>query len=280
MPSAVFICLTGGWPIQAKLPRHQLIEQPSIPGQYRCGTLNPPGALAAGRPHRPNYFPVARVGTLANSISPLTVYHQRVNEVTGFGVTAFILAGGKSTRMGRDKAFIELGGQTLLARALNLSRAVAAECSIAGDPGKFAAFGPVVEDIFPDCGPLGGIHAALRNSHTELNLILAVDLPALTPQFLEYLVAAARKSTALVIVPHAGGALQPLCAIYRREFAEVAERALRRRRNKIDVLFSEIETRVLGEEELLRAGFTPEIFHNLNTPEQWVEAGMKYPRET
>jgi molybdopterin-guanine dinucleotide biosynthesis protein A len=199
------------------------------------------------------------------------VYHRRVDEVMESDVTAFILAGGKSLRMGRDKAFVELGGQTLLGRALDVASVVTRDCRIVGDPAKFAVFGPVVEDIFRDCGPLGGIHAALLSAKGELNLMLAVDLPFMEVKFLEYLIVQARETSAVVTVPHAGGGLQPLCAIYRRKFAEVAERALRERKNKIDPLFAEVETRVLDEGELSRAGFLPDIFRNLNTLEHWEE---------
>jgi molybdopterin-guanine dinucleotide biosynthesis protein A len=200
------------------------------------------------------------------------VYHRRVDEVVESDVTAFILAGGKSLRMGRDKAFVELGGQTLLGRALDVASVVTRDCRIVGDPAKFAVFGPVVEDIFRECGPLGGIHAALLSAKGELNLMLAVDLPFMEVKFLEYLIVQARETSAVVTVPHAGGGLQPLCAIYRRKFAEVAERALRERKNKIDPLFAEVETRVLDEGELTRAGFSPDIFRNLNTPEHWEKA--------
>src|SRR6267378_5266072 len=89
------------------------------------------------------------------------VYHRTMNGTTP-DVTAFILAGGKSTRMGTDKAFAALDGRTLLARALDLARSVAPDVRVVGDAAKFAAFAPVVEDVFRDCGPLGGIHAALR----------------------------------------------------------------------------------------------------------------------
>src|SRR5690348_1515752 len=92
-------------------------------------------------------------------------------------VAAFILAGGKSTRMGADKAFVPLDGRTLLARALDLARSVTPDVRIVGNPETFASFAPVVEDVFRDRGPLGGIHAALRASTKELNLILAVDVP-------------------------------------------------------------------------------------------------------
>ena len=200
------------------------------------------------------------------------MYHQRVDQATAFGVAAFVLAGGKSTRMGQDKAFLELGGCTLLAHALDLAGTVAQDMRIVGDANKFAAFGSVVEDVYHERGPLGGIHAALVSSTTELNLMLAVDLPFLRPEFLQYLILEARRTGAVVTVPRAGGGLQPLCAVYRRAFAEVAERSLRQGRNKIDPLFAEVETRVVSEEDLSLAGFSGEMFRNLNTPEEWEEA--------
>ena len=184
-------------------------------------------------------------------------------------LTAFILAGGKSTRMGVDKAFVQLDGRTLLARALELARGLASEVRIVGDVAKFEKFGPVVEDIFQNCGPLGGIHAALRASATDLNLILAVDVPFLAAQFLSYMIEqAVNCSSASAVVPRAAGGWQPLCAVYRRSFAEGAETALRAGHNKIDRLFDLLEIRVIDEDELVRAGFSLEIFRNLNTPEE------------
>src|SRR5712692_4683262 len=177
------------------------------------------------------------------------MYHQRVDQATAFGVAAFVLAGGKSTRMGKDKAFLELGGRTLLAHALDLAGTVARDVRIVGEANKFAAFGSVVEDVYHERGPLGGIHAALASTTTELNLMLAVDLPFLQPEFLKYLISEARKTGALVTVPRAGGGLQPL--------------------------FAEVETRVLGEEDLSRAGFSEGMFRNLNTPEEWEEAKLE-----
>ncbi|MGA8270282.1 MAG: molybdenum cofactor guanylyltransferase [Candidatus Sulfotelmatobacter sp.] len=184
-------------------------------------------------------------------------------------LTVFILAGGKSTRMGVDKAFIKLNGQTLLARSLDLARSVAADVRVAGSPEKFAEFAPAVGDIFPDRGPLGGIHAALRASRTDLNLMLAVDMPVLPVAFLEYLIDQARSAPkATAVVPRDNGRSQPLCAIYRRNFVATAETALLAGRNRIDSLYSEIEVRVIEKEEWMRKGFSSAIFRNLNTPEE------------
>jgi molybdopterin-guanine dinucleotide biosynthesis protein A len=192
-------------------------------------------------------------------------------------VTAFILAGGKSTRMGADKAFVTLDGRTLLARALELARGVASDVRIVGDPVKFAAFAPVVEDVFRGCGPLGGIHAALRASQTELNLMIAVDVPFVSVALLQYLIERARSSEAPATVPRCGGGWQPLCGVYRREFAKVAEKALREGRYKIDALFDAGVCEV-GEEELRAGGFCVEMFRNLNTPEELAEAGERPAR--
>jgi molybdenum cofactor guanylyltransferase len=183
------------------------------------------------------------------------------------GVSAFVLAGGKSTRMGTDKAFVEFGGCTLLARALQVATSTCSEAWIVGARQTFAAFGQVVEDVFPNHGPLGGIHAALRTSNSDLNFLLAVDLPFVEVGFVRFLLDQAQSSKAMVTVPHAARGWQPLCAVYRKPFADVAEAALHQGANKIDLLFAKVDVRAIEESELKKAGFSPEMFRNLNTPE-------------
>lgn len=195
------------------------------------------------------------------------MYHRHVEDLT-----AFILAGGKSSRMGQDKAFLELAGKTLLARSLVLAHTVTPQVQIVGDLQKFSSFGQVVPDIYPERGPLGGIHAALSATATTLNLIVAVDLPYLTPQFLRYLIHEACASQAMVTLPRAAGGFQPLCAIYQKSFVELAEKSLQAGRNKIDPLFVNVPLRTLEEHELLFHGFGPAMFGNVNTPEEWEKA--------
>jgi molybdenum cofactor guanylyltransferase len=186
---------------------------------------------------------------------------------------AFVLAGGQSTRMGVDKAFVQFEGRTLLAHALALAKSVTSDVRIAGSPEKFAAFGEVVEDEFPQHGPLAGIHAALRASSSELNLMLAVDMPFVEVRFLEYLLGeAVRHESAMVTIPRAAGAWQTLCAVYRKPFADLAEQALRQGKNKIDPLFRDIEMRIVEEHELTQQNFSPEMFRNLNTLEELKQA--------
>jgi molybdopterin-guanine dinucleotide biosynthesis protein A len=200
----------------------------------------------------------------------------------------FVLAGGKSSRMGggtakdKDKAFLEIRGQTLLDRALAVMGTVCARVAIVGDPAKFTKYGSsksesskyesLVADVFPGCGPLAGIHAALLYSSAELNLMLAVDMPFVSTELLAFLFAAAQESDAIVIVPRSGKGLQPLCAIYRRDFSTVAEQALRAGKYKIDAAFSSVSVRVIEEVELAAAGFSEQNFFNVNTPHDRLAA--------
>jgi len=201
----------------------------------------------------------------------------------------FLLAGGKSSRMGSgiDKAFMDFAGQALLDRALATMGAVCDRVAIVGAPAKFtnyaaakyasAKYGPVVADVFPGCGPLAGIHAALVNSSADFNLMLAVDMPFVSPKLLSFLFAAAEGGDedgdeggdqhAIVTVPRTGQGLQPLCAVYRRDFAAAAEQALRAGKYKIDAVFSAVSIRVIEASELAAAGFTEQSFFNVNTPE-------------
>jgi molybdopterin-guanine dinucleotide biosynthesis protein A len=178
----------------------------------------------------------------------------------------FVLAGGTSSRMGADKAFLEFQGQTLLERALALIGRVSPSVAIVGDRARFSTYGSVVEDVYTGCGPLAGIHAALAHSSAELNLMLAVDLPFVSEGPLSYLFSAAEQSGAVVTVPRTGKGFQPLCAVYRREFANIADRALQAGKYKIDALFGGLDLRVIEESELDKAGFSERNFFNVNTP--------------
>lgn len=186
-------------------------------------------------------------------------------------VTAFVLTGGKSERMGSDKALLQLpDGQTMLEHALALGASVAGETRIVGPRGRYAQFawaGSLIEDVFAGKGPLGGIHAALSSSTTEWNLVLAVDAPLITRELLQWLVRRAQASNTTVTVPRIGGRLQTLCAVYRKNFGEVAQRALEQDRNRIETLYGEVTTEVVDEAELRGEGFGPELFANCNTAE-------------
>jgi molybdenum cofactor guanylyltransferase len=183
--------------------------------------------------------------------------------------TAFILVGGKSSRMGSDKALLSLGGQSLLTQALLTASAVASTVRISGSKDRYAKFGDVVEDIYRDCGPLGGIHAALSATSTDLNLMLSVDMPRMTSKFLKWLLERASASPELILVPDAAGGPQPLCAVYRPGALPAVTQALQSGKYKIGRLFSKVPTRVLTELEIVSSGFSVTIFQNVNTPDEY-----------
>jgi molybdenum cofactor guanylyltransferase len=184
-------------------------------------------------------------------------------------VTAFVLAGGRSSRMGTDKALLHFGDKSLLQRALQTAAAVAGNVYIVGARERYATFGEVIEDIHPGCGPLGGIHAALTATGTDLNLILSVDMPLMSAEFLTWLIQQAEEIPELIAVPNAAGGLQPLCATYRQAVANIAEKALQERDYKVGHLFARAPTHILAEQEIVAAGFSAEIFQNINTPEEY-----------
>jgi molybdopterin-guanine dinucleotide biosynthesis protein A len=146
-------------------------------------------------------------------------------------MNAFVLAGGRSTRMGRDKALIEFRGRPLIEHALDKLRALGFAPRIAGSRQDLSAFAPVIPDNYgPDnytaLGPLAGIEAALAAGNEELSLFLPVDLPLLPVEFLRWMSARALQTAALATIPRLQGWPQPLCAVYHRALLPHARAAL------------------------------------------------------
>jgi len=190
--------------------------------------------------------------------------------------TAFILAGGRSTRMGADKAMLELGSDKLLERAIRVCKRACSTVALIGEKKRLRPFGWVIEDVFRGQGPLAGIHAALSSkAASEFNLFLAVDMPSVTTDLLRFLVHTAEESNAVVIVPRVEDHLQTLCAIYRPGFRRVAEEALLAGHNKIDPLFHQVRTRIVEQSELKSLGFSAELFDNVNTPDEFKKIQRK-----
>ena len=143
--------------------------------------------------------------------------------------SAVILAGGKSSRMGRDKAWLEVGGRTLLARQIKLGRELgAAEIFISGRADvDYSAFGcQVLQDKFPDAGPLAGIERALAAAKSPLLLVLAVDLPAMGVEFLRQLMTDCLDSFG--VIPKLANNIEPLAAFYPKAAHAMAVASLER----------------------------------------------------
>ena len=143
-------------------------------------------------------------------------------------LSGVILAGGQSRRMGRDKAWIELEGQSLIARSISVLHELGiADIFISGRPGvDYSSFGhPVLLDLEPGRGPVGGIERGLRAARSKRLLVLAVDLPRMTSAFLRKLHRHCEASEA-GIVPALNGRSEPLAAIYPKACHGIASACL------------------------------------------------------
>lgn len=146
--------------------------------------------------------------------------------------SAVILAGGKSSRMGCDKAWIEYQGRPLLAHQIQtLLQLRPAELFIsAANTDKVGELGfPVLQDNFPGQGPLAGIEKALATMRFELLLVLAVDMPCMLPDTLRWL---ARQAGQGGIIPEINGRMEPLAACYPKTAHPILRAALGQNQNR------------------------------------------------
>lgn len=137
--------------------------------------------------------------------------------------TGYVLAGGKSSRMKRDKAFLKIGEKTFIENAVETLKTDCEQLKIVLNKfqthfiEKLPAGIPHIFDIYEDCGANGGIHAALMDCKTEFAVILAVDLPFVTSEIIKKLcgIAANSKEFSAIVPRQNDKRLQPLCAVYR-----------------------------------------------------------------
>jgi len=167
--------------------------------------------------------------------------------------------------MGRDKALLELNGETLIELALRKLTAVCADVAIAGGTDELERFGHVIADGTAGCGPLGGIVAALEQTGQEWNLFLAVDMPFVPVKALRTLVAAAGGEE-MVVLAQANGYAQPLCGIYSRRVLPVFREELNAGRLKVKDAVG--ATGAVSYVEFAELAW----FRNLNTPEDFRAA--------
>ncbi len=120
-------------------------------------------------------------------------------------VAGFVLAGGRSSRMGRDKALLELGGKTLAARSVELLQSAGLSAQFAGSRSELGEIATVIPDDTPDQGPLSGICSALGSSEAELAVFIPVDLPFLPASSLQFLVSHAQTTGKAVTLFSANG---------------------------------------------------------------------------
>jgi molybdopterin-guanine dinucleotide biosynthesis protein A len=181
----------------------------------------------------------------------------------------FVLAGGRSTRMGRDKSLLILNGETLIQRALRTLAEVCAEVAIAGGAPHLAQFGRLIPDPIPDSGPLTGIVAALEQSTCEWNLFLAVDVPFVPREAWQQILAIATQTEAIAVMSRARGEVQPLCAAYHRSAAPALRSQLESGNLKVTRAAEAAGSIAYADFENVA------WFRNFNTPSEFEQANSK-----
>jgi molybdenum cofactor guanylyltransferase len=187
-------------------------------------------------------------------------------------VTGIILAGGKSRRMGQDKAFLPFGKGMLIERVIEVIQQVTADVIlITNTPEQYQRFGlPMFSDVIPEAGSLGGIYTGLVSAKTPYSLCLACDMPFVKPGFLRFLYDTAAEAD--VVIPRNAEDFQPLCAVYSHACREPIRQKIDAGRLKITGFFDQVSVRVIEGGLLARYDPHDVMFFNANTPEEYERA--------
>ncbi|MEW6127750.1 MAG: molybdenum cofactor guanylyltransferase [Acidobacteriota bacterium] len=218
-------------------------------------------------------------------------------------ISGFITAGGRSSRMGRDKAWLELDGRPMISRVIDALKPVTANLNIIANAEEYRRLGlPVFADVNTDVGPLEAIRAALANSPTEWVMLVGCDMPFVTWELFKFLIRIAIEEDAcqndestfassdprlltpdarlnsadlkpMAVVPlDAKGRLEPLCALYARAALPAVTQLIESGERKVSELFERINTRRVRFAELEDLANAELFFENVNTPEDYEKA--------
>jgi molybdenum cofactor guanylyltransferase len=175
----------------------------------------------------------------------------------------FVLAGGRSSRMGRDKALLPLDGRTLVEHVAAMVQRAAGNVTIIAPMDRYESLGyRVIADRIANQGPLGGVYTALSATNATWNLIVACDMPGLTIDFLEDLFRAAEASADDCVIPQTAAGLDPLCAVYHRRCAAAAI-------SSINLKILKMHDFVTTLQVLPYPVSNAAALENVNTPGQW-----------
>jgi molybdopterin-guanine dinucleotide biosynthesis protein A len=178
----------------------------------------------------------------------------------------FVLVGGNSSRMGRDKARLPFQGKTLVEHIAAAVAEAAGSVTLVGAPDRYQSLGlPMFADTRMGAGPLAGIHTSLSASTAPWNLIVACDMPGISASFLRSLMSAAEASAADCLLPAGPSGLpEPLCAVYHRRCLDSIGAALDRNVRKVTDGLQGLRVAILSVAE-------SDWFWNVNTPEEWAQ---------
>jgi molybdopterin-guanine dinucleotide biosynthesis protein A len=181
-------------------------------------------------------------------------------------ISGFILAGGRSSRMGTDKALLPFQEKPLLKHMINLIEPICDIVVISGQNSGYSNFGvEIVPDLYTQCGPIAGIYSSLKHSVSDWNLLVSVDVPFINEELLQYLISETGDYDC--VVPKHRLGVEPLIGLYRRRILPEVEGMIEQGDYKIIRLLSQVNTRYLDCNSLVDK--YPRLFMNINRPEDY-----------
>ena len=192
-------------------------------------------------------------------------------------LTVVILAGGKSSRVGlnKSKGQMKLTGRPLIDWVISkltfLDNLTEEDIIIVGPKEKYPNFKRVVQDIFPQRGPLGGIFSGLKASNSQYNLLLGCDMPFIKVKLLQYMIENIN-SYDIIIPCYGKGLIEPLCAIYSKSCLKVIERNIRAGVLSVRKIFPYLKIRFIKEGEIKKFDAELYSFFNINLKHDFVKA--------
>ena len=187
-------------------------------------------------------------------------------------MTAIVLAGGRSSRMGTPKALLRFDDEPLIVRIVRTLQPLFGEIVVVAAPGQVLPPMPVtlVRDEVPHQGPVGGIYYGLQAVGDDLAFVTSCDSAFIVPALISHL--ASLSAGWEVVVPRWEGRLQPLFAVYRTTVAPYLNDQLARRELRPVYLFDKVPTRIVEEDEIRQFDADGDSFFNMNSPEDYQEA--------
>ncbi len=176
-----------------------------------------------------------------------------------------ILAGGKSSRMGKDKALLSIDNDNFIKRLSETFSFFQEKMIARGNKDSTADLTwPVIPDVYPDHGPIGGLHAALKNCRSEALFLTACDTPLIKPEVFWKLQDRMREDVDAVIAVTEDGKYHPLCGIYKKQVADLVEEQILGGDNRIRHVLKRIRV------EYVQLNAEEDGLYNINTPEDYT----------
>jgi molybdenum cofactor guanylyltransferase len=187
-------------------------------------------------------------------------------------VAGFVTAGGRSSRMGKDKAWLELAGRPMIEHVIAALQPVTTSVSIVANDLAYAKLGlPVFADSQAGIGPLEAIRTSLRNSNAPRALLVGCDLPFVSSELFKFILGIGGDYDAVVPI-NADEKLEPLCAIYCARALGVVDALIRSGERKVSSLFDRVPTRFVRFDEFQHLAGSEFFFNNVNTPRDYALA--------